>query len=82
MFCLLFTTDANFDEHLGKPSYHQEDGNDESIFLRTEDDPSERVEDELECLHSASPYIVSPVNKYRQVLESHNPVVSPSPPSL
>ena len=48
LLCLLFATDANFDEHLGKPSYHQEDGNDESIFLRAKDNSPERVEDELE----------------------------------
>ena len=64
------------------PPHHKDGGEDDSMAVRTEDDSPERVEDELDGLHLSSPYIVSPVNKYRQVLESHNPVVSPSPPSL
>ena len=45
------------------PPHHKDGGEDDSMAVRAEDDSTERVEDELDGLHSASPYIVSPVNK-------------------
>lgn len=54
MFRLLFTTDADFDQHL-EPPHHKDGGEDDSVTVRAKDDPSERVEDELECVHGNSP---------------------------
>lgn len=54
LFCLPFTADANFDEHL-EPPHHKDGGEDDSVTVRAEDDSTERVEDELDGLHGTSP---------------------------